>query len=124
MKKLLFTLCLVMAAAFTYAGDSLTIGSRIPMSYVNPLPNPAGGYGHAPVRPPYISISDHFLFFWDACEFTLYIKEEDENGDEQVVFTTYVPEDETEVSLPDWLAGTYTIEVTRGSLTFVGEIEL
>ena len=28
------------------------------------------------------------------------------------------------IVLPSTLSGTYTIEVTRGSLTFVGEIEL
>lgn len=116
MKKYLFTLCMALTVATTYASDTL----QIHFSYTNPYSGP----NHAPVRPPYVSISDYTLFLWDACEFTLYIKEEDENGDEQVVFTTYVPEDETEVSLPDWLAGTYNIEVTRGSLTFVGEIEL
>lgn len=116
MKKLLFTFCLFMAATCTYAGDTLDIR----LSYTNPFPN----YGHAPVRPLYVSISDYTLFFWDECEFTLYIKEEDENGDEQVVYTTTVQEEQTEIVLPSWLFGTYIIEVVRGSQTFVGEIEL
>ena len=120
MKKLFFMLCLTLAAISTYASDTLLIR----LDYTDPIYNPIGGFGHAPVRPPHVSISDYTLFFWDACEFTLYIKEEDENGDTQVVYITYVPEDQTEVCLPSWLAGTYIIEVARGSQTFVGEIEL
>lgn len=118
MKKLFFMLCLTLAAISTYASDTLAI--HFPLIDTDPL----AGHGHAPVRPPHVSISDYTLFFWDACEFTLYIKEEDENGDTQVVYITYVPEDQTEVCLPSWLAGTYIIEVARGSQTFVGEIEL
>ena len=46
----------------------------------------------------------------------------DEDGD--VVFTSYIYVEGDTITLPSTLSGTYTIEVTRGSLTFVGEIEL
>ena len=41
-----------------------------------------------------------------------------------MVFTSYIYVEGDTITLPSTLSGTYTIEVTRGSLTFVGEIEL
>ena len=49
-----------------------------------------------------------------------YIKEE--NG--EIAYSTFVPATQTAVVLPADLAGTYTIEVTRGDQRFIGEIEL
>ena len=43
--------------------------------------------------------------------------------DDHVVFSTYVYI-VGDIQLPTSLAGTYTIEVTRGGMTFIGEIEL
>ena len=77
-----------------------------------------------PIQPPTVSIDDHTLYFWDSCVFLIYIKEEDEDGNEQVVYTTIVTADETSITLPTDLEGTYTIEVIRGEQCFVGEIEL
>ena len=45
----------------------------------------------------------------------------DETG--TVVFSTYIYI-EGDINLPTTLSGTYTIEVTRGGITFQGEIEL
>ena len=45
----------------------------------------------------------------------------DETG--TVVFSTYIYI-EGDINLPTTLSGTYTIEVTRGGITFYGEIEL
>ena len=58
-----------------------------------------------------------------ACSL-IYIKEEDEDGNEQVVYTTIVTANETSITLPTDLEGTYVIEVIRGEQCFVGEIEL
>lgn len=126
MKKLLMSLCLTMAALNTFAGDSLTIGNHIPLVYDRPLTevDPHQGNGRGPICPPSVSIDDHTLYFWDTCAFLIYIKEEDENGDEQVVYTTFVPADETSIVLPSDLYGNYIIEVVRDNLCFVGEIEL
>ena len=77
-----------------------------------------------PIQPPTVSIDDHTLYFWVSCAFLIYIKEEDEDGNEQVVYTTIVTADETSTVLPSELVGNYVIEVIRGEQCFVGEIEL
>ena len=77
-----------------------------------------------PIQPPTVSIDDHTLYFWDSCAFLIYIKEEDDDGNVQVVYTTIVTADETSITLPTDLEGTYAIEVIRGEQCFVGEIEL
>lgn len=46
------------------------------------------------------------------------------DADDNVVFTSYIYVEGDTIVLPATLAGTYTIEVTRGDITFVGEIEL
>ncbi len=45
------------------------------------------------------------------------------DADDEVVFSTYVYI-EGDIALPVTLSGTYVIEVVRGDLTFIGEIEL
>ncbi len=69
---------------------------------------------------PSVTLDGHTLYFWNAGDFTLYIKEEDG----EVAYSTFVPANQTAVVLPADLAGTYTIEVVRGSQSFIGEIEL
>lgn len=82
------------------------------------------GNGRAPIYAPSVSIDDHTLYFWDSCAFLIYIKEEDADGNEQVVYTTIVTADETSTILPSELVGNYIIEVIRGEQCFIGEIEL
>ncbi|MBR1664618.1 MAG: hypothetical protein IJ699_00080 [Bacteroidaceae bacterium] len=128
MKKLFLTLCLSLAALNTFAGarDSLMIGNPLILLYDGPVSNtePRPGYGRAPICAPSVSIDDHTLYFWDSCAFLIYIKEEDADGNEQVVYTTIVTADETSTILPSELVGNYIIEVIRGEQCFIGEIEL
>lgn len=128
MKKFLLTLCLSLAALNTFAGnpDSLSIGDPLLLLYDGPITgvDPMHGKGRAPICSPSVSIEDHTLYFWDSCAFLIYIKEEDEDGNEQVVYTTIVTADETSTVLPSELVGNYVIEVIRGEQCFVGEIEL
>ena len=128
MKKFLLTLCLSLAALNTFAGnpDSLSIGDPLLLLYDGPVSNiePHHGNGRAPICAPSVSIDDHTLYFWDSCAFLIYIKEEDEDGNEQVVYTTIVTANETSTVLPSELVGNYVIEVIRGEQCFVGEIEL
>ena len=128
MKKLFLTLCLSLAALTTLAGarDSLMIGNPLILLYDGPVSNtePRPGYGRAPICAPSVSIDDHTLYFWDSCAFLIYIKEEDADGNEQVVYTTIVTADETSTILPSELVGNYIIEVIRGEQCFIGEIEL
>lgn len=125
MKKIFLTLCLTLAALNTFAGgrDSLMIGNPLLLlfdGYTYPLP----GHGRGPICPPSASIDGYTLYFWDTCDFTIYIKEEEENGDEQVVYTTFVPASMTSTILPNNLFGSYIIEVVRDNQCFIGEIEL
>lgn len=124
MKKLFLSLCLTLAALNTFASDS--IDNRIPLVLDGPISytDPEPGYSRAPIRVPSVSLEGYTLYFWDSCAFTVYIKEEYENCDEQIVYTTYVPADETYIILPSELCGTYLIEVVRGEQSFIGEIEL
>ena len=120
MKKFFISLCLVMAGINSFAADSLSIGNRIPLHYVVPYIDPQESYPRTPIHAPSASIDGNTLYLWDECDFTLYIKEE--NG--EIAYSTFVPATQTAVVLPANLAGTYTIEVTRGDITFIGEIEL
>ena len=125
MKKLFLTLCLSLAALNTFAGarDSLMIGNPLILLF-DGYTDPMHGNGRGPICAPSVSIDDHTLYFWDSCAFLIYIKEEDEDGNEQVVYTTIVTADETSTVLPSELVGNYVIEVIRGEQCFVGEIEL
>lgn len=125
MKKFFLTLCLSLAALNTFAGarDSLMIGNPLILLF-DGYTDPMHGNGRAPIYAPSVSIDDHTLYFWDSCAFLIYIKEEDADGNEQVVYTTIVTADETSTILPSELVGNYIIEVIRGEQCFIGEIEL
>lgn len=126
MKKFFLTLSLALAALNTFAGDSLMIGNPIQLAYEGPVTwtDPRPGYGRGPVCVPTVSIDGHTLYFWESCAFLIYIKEEDEDGNEQVLYTTFVPANESNIILPIELEGNYIIEVIRGDQCFIGEIEL
>ena len=121
MKKILFALSLF-AAINSFAGKTTgpNIGNAIPLTYMAPEHNIKPPFGRTPVHAPSASIDGYTLYLWDECDFTLSIKEE--NG--EVAYSTFVPATQTAVILPADLSGTYTIEVTRGEITFIGEIEL
>ena len=83
--------------------------------------NPQGGNPRSPVAMPEFYLDGYTL---TAGSYTVgsTVELKDEDGD--VVFTSYIYVEGDTITLPSTLSGTYTIEVTRGSLTFVGEIEL
>lgn len=120
-KHFLFTLALAaMLPLQQLQADPIPLPLQVKID--NPINN-EGGH-RMPIQPPTVSIDDHTLYFWDSCVFLIYIKEEDEDGNEQVVYTTIVTANETSITLPTDLEGTYVIEVIRGEQCFVGEIEL
>lgn len=120
MKKFFFIFSLLLASFNTFAGEAQLVGENLTLTYVTPYTNPHNGHGRGPVYIPAVSIDGYSLYFWDATDFTISIVDDDE----QVVYTTFVPADETIVALPTSLSGTYTIEVIRGSQTFKGVISL
>ncbi|MBR0046157.1 MAG: hypothetical protein IJP75_04640 [Bacteroidaceae bacterium] len=74
----------------------------------------------SPVALPEVYIDDYTLTFDESCiGCPLTLIDEDDN----IVYTTII--DETGiVELPNTLSGIFEIEIERGSITFVGEIEL
>ena len=116
--KKLFLLFVALLAATTLNADP---GDHNPV-ILNPMPlDPINGdHPRSPILTPVFYLDGYTLTAADntiGCSVAL--KDEDDN----VVFSTYVSI-EGDIQLPTTLSGTYTIEVTRGDLTFVGEIEL
>ena len=79
-----------------------------------------GGHTRSPLDVPVFYLDGHTL---TASSHTVgsTVELKDETG--TVAFSTYVYI-EGDINLPSYLCGTYTIEVTRGGITFYGEIEL
>lgn len=83
--------------------------------------NDGNGIPRTPVVPPSAAIDGHTLYFYYGCDnTTLNLLDEDD----EVVYTTEIDEGTTMLVLPEWLEGTFEIQIIRGSYTFVGEIEL
>ena len=80
-----------------------------------------GPVNRSPVLVPEFYLDAHTL---TAGSYTVGSTVELKNEDGEVVFTSNIYVEGDTITLPSTLSGTYTIEVTRGSLTFVGEIEL
>ncbi len=120
MKKLFFILSLMLVSFNAFAGDVQIVGDNLTLTYVAPETDPFKPNGRDPVNIPTVTIDGYTLYFWDATDFTISIMDDDE----QVVYTTFVPANQTSVVLPTTLSGTYTIEVIRDSQTFVGVIVL
>ena len=79
-----------------------------------------GGDPRSPILTPVFYLDGYTL---TAADNTLGSTVELLDANDNVVFTTYVSI-EGDIQLPTTLSGTYTIEVVRGGITFIGEIEL
>lgn len=80
----------------------------------------SGNKPRTPIEIPEVYIDGYTLTFETSCigcPITL-VDEED-----NIVYTTYVDETGT-VELPTTLTGVFELQLIRGSITFVGEIEL
>ena len=95
---------------------------QVPLSPCGFDNTPVGhGTAKSPDETPTVYIEDYTLYFEaNHPEYVLNIKDED--GD--VVYTTVVYSAQTQVVLPSTLSGDYVIELTEGSLLFVGWINL
>ena len=95
--------------------------TNVPLTPIKTVPHPSnGGHPRSPVAVPVLYIDGYTLTAGDyTLGSTIQLLDEDDN----VVFSTYVVI-EGDIQLPATLSGTYTIEVTRGSMAFIGEIEL
>jgi len=121
MKKiLLFFLCIltmpIMLDASSMNGGDLPLPLLPKIDPTSPLPP----YQKSPILTPVFYQDGYTL---TASSYTVGSTVELLDEDDNVVFSTYIYI-EGDIQLPTTLAGTYTIEVTRGSMTFIGEIEL
>ena len=113
--KQLLLISLALLAATTMLADPVLVPVR-------PVPTTPthGDDPRSPVALPVFYLDGYTLTASDnTVGSTVELLDEDDN----VVFSTYVYI-EGDIQLPTTLAGTYTIEVTRGGMTFIGEIEL
>ena len=121
MKKKLFTfLCILAMPMILAAGNQQHPNLPLPLApYIDPT-SPLPPYQKTPVALPVFYLDGYTLTASDnTVGSTVELLDEDDN----VVFSTYIYI-EGDIQLPTTLAGTYTIKVTRGSMTFIGEIEL
>ena len=114
-KKLFFLVTLF--AVTTVSADPVDF--IVPLTDVNTQPT-NGDDPRSPVLVPVLYLDGYTLRAGDnTIGSTIQLLDENDN----VVFSTYVYM-EGDINLPTTLTGTYTIEVIRGSQTFVGEITL
>ena len=118
MKKLFFLLVALFVATQTKADPGN--GNPVPMTPIVTTPI-NGGNQRMPAAMPEFYLDGYTL---TAGSYTVGSTIELKDEDGEVVFTSYIYSEGDTIVLPSTLSGTYTIEVTRGDITFVGEIEL
>ena len=103
-------------------GTAIHAKQLVPLNvYIEDLTSLGNGHPKSPDETPTVYIDDYTLLFeTNHPEYVLNIKDED--GD--TVYTTVVYSAQTQVVLPSALSGDYVIELTEGSLLFVGWINL
>ncbi|MBQ8968578.1 MAG: hypothetical protein IJ064_02430 [Bacteroidaceae bacterium] len=75
----------------------------------------------SPVQIPEVWQDGHSLYFDASIEgCTVQLLDENEN----VIFSDSIDENQTSLTLPEYLTGTYELQIVRGSITFYCEIEL
>ena len=127
MKKTCFLLllCIFELCSATRAQDLDTLHFRT--INVPGIPGPGdddnngGGRPRTPVLPPSVAIDGHTLYILDGCdgaELAIVSADDDE------VYTASLPEGTTLLVLPEWLQGTYELQIRRGQYVFAADIEL
>jgi len=114
-------LLLVVAILTTTTMQADPSGIIVPLTKVVKTTPPNGDYPRSPAAIPEFYLDGYTL---TAGSYTVGSTVELKDEDGEVVFTSYIYVEGDTITLPSILSGTYTIEVTRGSQTFIGEIEL
>ena len=87
---------------------------------MSPNGNNHNGPNRSPAATPEAYLDGYILTFDASCiGIPLTLVDEEEN----IVYTTIIDNNGT-VELPDTLSGIFELQIARGSITFVGEIEL
>ena len=113
------TLFIAFSALFAAVSSNAAESVDDPLILVPTIPN-NGNPARSPILTPVFYLDGYTL---TAADNTLGSTVELIDANDNVVFTTYVSI-EGDIQLLTTLSGTYTIEVVRGGITFIGEIEL
>lgn len=127
MKKLVI-LCLAIVASVSFAFGN---GIFNPLVFnIRPLPPkpgdiiiPIGGNPRpkSPVQAPDVYLEENILTFDEAIEgCTIQLVDEEED----IVFSDFIDENQTSLTLPSYLSGTYELQIITDSYIFYCEIEL
>lgn len=83
--------------------------------------NSAKSISHSSVKAPSLSLDNHTIYFNTSCDgCTLQLLDEDGT----VKYTTVIPEDTSNITLPSELVGGCELQIIRGQYCFYGLIEL
>ena len=128
MKRTCFLLlCIFALCSATRAQELDTLHFRT--IHVPGIPGPGDDDGNdgelprpkTPILPPTVAIDGHTLYILDGCdgaELAIVSADDDE------VYTASLPEGTTLLVLPEWLQGTYELQIRRGQYVFAADIEL
>lgn len=121
MKKIIFSLGLLLLASFSHANVQETWGQlSLEVKVVDPTVH------DDPIKRnialiPSLSLEGHILLFNTPCEgYTLRFL--NENG--VVEYSIVIPANTTSLELPPYLSGEYEIQLIRGQFCFFGYVEL
>ena len=121
MKNFLFILILLMGFPFqTNAKEEVADTLSFEPIYQGPGDN-GNELPRSPIVSPMVLINDHTLYFISGCddtELTIVDASEDE------VYGTTISEGMTMLVLPEWLQGTFELQIRCGQYIFVAEIDL
>lgn len=120
--KRLFIILGFISLLFNYPINAKEIKEEIELHVRNYDPS----IGHkpinrAPIRKPSLSIDGNLLQINRACDGDI-IQLVDENGDIQ--YSYVVNANSNQISLPNYLTGTFEIQLIRGRFCFYGYVEL
>ncbi|MBQ6189939.1 MAG: hypothetical protein IJK45_07200 [Bacteroidaceae bacterium] len=121
MKKYLLSL-VFLSAMGTMSADPGNGGGNLPFTIKVTRPLDAGGKpAKSPILAPVVYQNGHTLLFDEALDgCVVQLLDEDEN----VIFTDSIEENQTDLTFPSSLSGTYELQIICGSITFYCYIEL
>ena len=126
MKKLLFLLALTVIVSANVWADPILMPDTLGFAIGGPGHGGGGGGGnshgpHSPVYPPFVVKEGHTLYLYSGCDDTTLVLLDEEGED---VYSEFITEGTAYIVLPEWLEGTYELQIQRGSYVFYTEIGL
>lgn len=124
-KKMFLGCCLILASAISFA-ENPSVGSYFPRLDFSVKkiynPNPSTPIHRTPPVAPIIYIDvDNATLYSEAPLYDCTVNLVSEFG--EVLFSTVVPDEATEIQLPTMAPGVYELQIVRGDYIFYCEIE-